>query len=138
MSEELEIIAAWGNSNFGPKGDTHDGRVSLIVEALGGVARGYSAGSFMMAIISELGMTKIRNGQKSLSDKGLHWLITRTNNDESVLQAQVDEMKAKMGDYEKLLELSYIALHEAGESRVLTFKISEALTSPTTTDTPEG
>ena len=65
-------------------------------------------------------------------------LVTQQEAESNELQAQVDEMKAKMGDYEKLLELSYIALHEAGESRVLTFKISEALTSPTTTDTPEG
>lgn len=49
-----EILVAFGNSNFGPRQQTPEGRRELICEALGKFARGFGSGSFMTAICFEL------------------------------------------------------------------------------------
>ena len=83
MSEVLteeEIVTAWGNSNFGPKGDTHEGRLELLGEAIEKVHCGYEpGGSFMTTIVSELGLVKthVRYGRfkYSLLSRGKDLLI---------------------------------------------------------------
>jgi hypothetical protein len=80
MSELLtedEVTKAWGNSNFGPKGDTHEGRLELLCGAMENVRRGYDpGGSFMTAIVTELGLIRKRTSKKwKLSQKGQSLLL---------------------------------------------------------------
>ena len=82
MSDELkpidaEILRAWGSANFGPADKTPKGRMSLIVEALGKMARGYSPGFTIYEICRDLELIKVE--PLRLSDRGLHWLCTYTN-----------------------------------------------------------
>lgn len=85
-----EISKTWANANFGPQGETPEGRMSLIVKSLGGIARGFSSGSTMTAICSELNLLK----GDHLSDRGLHWLCTFTKADKARIEELEDQIKA--------------------------------------------
>ena len=77
-----EIKRVWANANFGPEGDTAEGRLRLIVNALSKSARGYDLGGHTMSqICTELGLVKLRRGSRikyDLTDLGLYWLIACT------------------------------------------------------------
>jgi hypothetical protein len=82
MSEVLtedQVKTAWANANFGPKGDTHEGRIELLCGALEKVVLGYDpGGSFMTAIVTELGLVRrlrTRRSKWKLLSKGKDLLI---------------------------------------------------------------
>ena len=76
---EEEVKTAWGNSNFGSKGEYHEGRIELLCGALEKVVLGYDpGGSFMTAILTELGLVRRLRGRRDrckLLSKGKDLLI---------------------------------------------------------------
>lgn len=73
-----EIDKAWGDADFGPKGNTPAGRVEIITEALRVMVLGYALGPTMEKICIDLGLLAKAQWQDGLylTDRGADLLIT--------------------------------------------------------------
>lgn len=106
-----EILEAWGSARFGPKGDTPEGRLSLILEALGKYAKGYATGFTLQCICDDLGLIRNERGSRhpKLSVRGLHWLIAYSR------RPDIETRDAEIADLQRQLAEAMDALREASK-----------------------
>ena len=74
---EQELLDVWGGANFGPQ--NNENKEDFVRESLWQVAQGYSTGSTIMQIMTELGLLQeIQRGVRRVSKKGMEFLRTST------------------------------------------------------------